>query len=124
MKTVSAKVPVLNGVVWFRDSVSNEDPEIDGKKRPSVWATPSCVAIGCLPDSEGDTEIIVGLSAAVTPDRQLRFDGWLETPSRRLIAELVVDREILRVDVPNAMTRLRIWTDGHDASARVTVGID
>ncbi|WP_421724228.1 hypothetical protein [Bauldia sp.] len=124
MKAVSTKVPVLNALVYFRDPASNDDPEIDGKKRPRIWATSSCVAAGCLPDSEGDTEIVMGPSGDVTPDKQLLFDGSLETPSRRLIAELVVDREILRVEVPNTITHLQIWTDGTNASERITVGID
>lgn len=123
MKTVSIKVAAPDALVYILDSGSNENPEIDGRKENPIWVTPSCIAVSCMPESEGETVVTMGPFAIVEPDKKLLFDGWLETPSQQIIAESLVGEEILRVDVPTTKTRLPIWTDGFRDSARVTVGI-
>jgi len=114
--------PVLNSLLWIRDPTIEDLPEIDGVG--AFWSTPSCVAVGCVPDCDGDTEITIGPAEAVGLESTPLFDRILPTPSRRLIVETVMKETILQASVRSAETRVRIWTDGHPASAFVIFGLN
>jgi hypothetical protein len=122
MASTLTRVPVLNSLLYVRDPTTRELPEIDGNQ--AVWSTASCVAISCLPDSEGDTEVIIGPSSDIAEDGQPLFDGRIRTPSRTVIVETVLQEIILQAQVSTVDTRLRIWTDGHPATEKVTVAFD
>jgi hypothetical protein len=124
MKPVSLKVAVPNALLFIRDARIAEVPDVDYGDGSSVWSIPTCVVITCLIDSEGETDITVGNTSEVKPSNKLLFDGTLETPSRKLILEIVPDEKILEVSVPFATNRIRIWTDGHHRLAeKVVIGI-
>jgi hypothetical protein len=99
-----------------------DSPKIDGIG--AFWSTPSCVAVGCVPDCDGDTEITIGPAEVVGLETAPLFDSVLPTPSGRLIVETVMKETILQVSVQGAETRVRIWTDGHPASEFVVIGLD
>jgi hypothetical protein len=80
--------------------------------------------IQCLVDSEGEISVTVGAANQVKPDRKLLFDGTLETPSRKVILEIVPGEEVHETLVPFASNRIRIWTDGrHRLAETVVIGI-
>ena len=58
MTLIAAHVPVLNSLLFVKDSLTKDHPNINGIG--SVWSTASCVAVSCLPDCDGPTEIILG----------------------------------------------------------------
>jgi hypothetical protein len=117
----SVRLPVLNSLLFLRDEQTRNIPEIDGIG--AVWSTTSCVAVGCLPDCDGETEVTVGPADEVRKDGTLLFDGPLATPSRSMVVETVLSETILRVGVPNAQTRVRIWTNGLRDTDKVIVGL-
>ncbi|WP_421724230.1 hypothetical protein [Bauldia sp.] len=123
MKIVSTTHATLNSLLYVKDPRSEDYPEIGGPKSTSIWVRPSCIAVSCLPDNDGDTAITIGPSAEMVPDTTLLFDGWIETPSNRIVVTTVLDEEVLGVGVPSERTRLRIWTDGYQDTKRVTIGV-
>jgi hypothetical protein len=121
MKSVS--LSVLNSLLFVRDPSTSGVPEIDGQA--TVWSTPTCVAISCLPDSEGETEISIGYGDEFGSSRwPLVFDGKLDTPSRTVVVETIHPRTVVEVSVPTRDTRVRVWTNGHPATDKVAIGVD
>jgi hypothetical protein len=124
MKPVSLKVAVPNALLFIRDARIPDVPDVDYGDGSSVWSIRTCVVITCLVDSEGETDITIGDTSEVKPSNKLLFNGTLETPSRKLILEIVPDKKILEVSVPFATNRLRIWTDGrHRLAETVVIGL-
>jgi hypothetical protein len=121
MKSIS--VPVLNSLIFIRDSKLEDLPEIDGLA-DFYWATRSCVAVSCLPDSEGKTTITIGTGLEIGQKKVPLFDRKIETPSRTIHVETVLANTILTAKVSGPQTRLRIWTNGHRATDSVIVALD
>lgn len=122
MKTSSIKLPVLNSLLYLRDSATLDLPAVS--EPTGFWWTSSCVAMSCLPDCDGETEITMGPTAEVVGARAPAFDRILITPSRRLILETVLISTILETDVPRTQTRVRIWTNGHFDTDTIVIGLD
>jgi len=76
----SIKTAVPNGVLFIADAGGGLAP--DPIRGVPIQATRSCIAAGCLIDSEGETAITVGPSRAVDPGYSPSFDGELDTPAR------------------------------------------
>jgi len=121
MTSMSVQVRALNSLLFVRDPTIKDLPEIDGES--SVWWTPTCVALSCLPDSDGETEISLGVAQDVVPTSSVLFDGDLWTPSRRIIVETVLGQVILEMRVPSRESRIRIWTNGQRDTNIVVVGV-
>jgi hypothetical protein len=117
-----ARLPVMNSLLYLSDAQTYTPPEIDGIG--AVWSTPSCVAVSCLPDCEGDTELTVGSGQELAQSGKLLFDGRLRTPSRKIIVTTVGDDIVLERSVPKYETRVRIWTNGHPGTDRVWIGLE
>src|SRR5207245_11808425 len=99
MALSSVRVPVLNSLLFVRDAGTENIPKIDGKS--AVWSTDSCVAISCLPDCDGETEITIGPSREMGErGGKLLFDGRLATPSRSVIVESVLRKIITQKNGP------------------------
>ncbi len=116
----SVRMPILNSLLFIRDASVRQIPKIDGSS--AVWFTEFCVAVSCLPDCDGDTEITLG-DAQERLEATPLFDGRLRTPSRRVIVETVLGRAILETSVPSATTRVKIWTNGFRDTDRVLISL-
>lgn len=121
MKPVSLRVAIPNALLFIRDARIPDVPDVDYGDGSSVWSIPTCVVITCLVDSEGETDITIGDTSEIKQSSKLLFNGTLETPSRKLILEIVPDKKILEISVPFATNRMRIWTDGHHRLAETVV---
>jgi hypothetical protein len=118
----SVNVRVLNSLLYIKDASKVELPAIDG--RGAYWFLPSCVALSCLPDCDGPTRITIGAASEVQVNEKLLFDRRLKTPSHRIIVESVLGRTILEQNVPNELTRVRIWRNGFRDTDKVIIGLD
>jgi hypothetical protein len=77
-----------------------------------IVATDRCINVGCLYWNEGDTKIVLGPFDEI--DKPLgapKFDGFLDTPERRVLVTDANIPEILSMAVPGTRTRIRIWTN-------------
>lgn len=77
-----------------------------------VAATPTCIAVGTLSESEGETKIALSDEGApwdvgATPN----FDGFLKTPTMTLSVCSVLDEVILEMSVRSHETRVQIWAN-------------
>lgn len=122
MTTKSVRVPVLNSLLLIRDEKERAVPPIDG--RAGIWRTPSCIAVSCLPDSDGPSKITIGPIREIDPQRSLLFEGSLKTPSRRVVVQSVLGEEILAADVSAVQTRLKIWTNGELDTDTAGIGVE
>jgi hypothetical protein len=119
MRTIS--IPILNSLIFIRDSKLEDIPAIDGLS--ASWATASCVAISCLPDSEGRTVIAIADKMDRFPADHPLVDRPIDTPSRTVVVETVLADAVLSTNVPTSETRLRVWTNGHKATDVVTIAL-
>lgn len=115
----SARIPVLNSLLFIRDAATRDIPLVDGLS--AVWSTASCLAVSCLPDSDGETEVIIGRTNEMSVRGSLLFDGMLRTPSRCIIVENVLRERILDKAVPSYETRVRVWTNGFRDTDKVII---
>lgn len=104
-------VPVLNSLVFVRDSGGRSSPNIDGEQ--FIWRDETGVAISCQPDSDGDTELVLAdVEPSVEDGLTCIFDETMHFPSGWLVTETLPDVVIFRIGVRRPEVRLRIWTDG------------
>lgn len=111
MEEVRRCVPVLNSLVFILDAKHSVSPHVDGIG--AYWKTDSCIAVGCLPDSDGETEIVLTTENAAPEGLKFLVAVRLVTPSKRIAIELVPRRRIAELEVPSKSTTLEIWTDGY-----------
>lgn len=124
MKPISLKVAVPNCLLFVRDSMIADIPDVDYGEAAPIWSIPTCIIVNCMVDSEGKTNITVGAARHVCQNGRPVFDGVLETPSRKLILDLVSEETVLELNVPSTKIRLRVWTDGrHECAEKVVIGI-
>src|SRR5215510_5438618 len=114
IKPASIRLAVPNAILFIQDPDRWDPPEPTDDS--GVWSNPSGIAVSCLPDSEGDTDITIGPVSEVGRTHHLLFDGHIDTPTRKLLVLIVPGKTVLEQDVQNQQTRVRIWTDGHPAT--------
>ena len=120
VKSINLRVP--NAIFFIRDAVTKDVPSID--KGVSIWSSPTCVAVGCVPDADGETKIVIGAPGGTDLARQPAFDGTLQTPSRLVNVDIVPGEKILEQQVPGTSTRIRVWVNDPIAPDRVMIGLD
>jgi hypothetical protein len=121
MTAMSLHTPVLNSLLFIRDGFIRDIPEIDGNS--AVWSTASCVAVSCLPDCDGKTDITIGNAQEVRIGKMLLFEGRLKTPSHILVVESVLGNRLLEMRVPTEETQIQIWTNGDRDTDRVAIRV-
>lgn len=123
MNLISTHVRVLNSLLFIKDARAKDLPMIDGQG--SFWSTASCVAVSCMPDCDGPTEVVIGTPSELQDDAvKLLFDARLETPSRSITVETVLAEKILEKNALGTTTRVRIWTDGFRDTNRVVIDLE
>jgi hypothetical protein len=121
MTDKSVRVAVPNGVIFITDSRGGTPPT--PVRGAMVLSTPSCVAVGCMIDSEGLTDIRVADGEPRSSGLPL-FQGSLETPSRAIVVWAVGGEKLLEADVANVVTQLRIWVNHPTEPDEVVIGVD
>ena len=100
-KSLTLGVP--NSVVFITGSSKRDLPTIE--RNSVVWSTPSCAAVGCIPDVDGETRFTIGLGNEVRIGKMPAFDGQVGTKARVVRVEIVPRKVILEHAVPNFSTR-------------------
>ncbi len=89
-----------------------------------IVANTKCISVVCLMWQDGETDVTLGLAAALgaqaaAPD----FDGFIETPSRKVMVSTVEHDVLLTSDVPDSRTRVRIWLNRPQEPDDVVIGL-
>ncbi|MET0724516.1 MAG: hypothetical protein ABWY64_27315 [Tardiphaga sp.] len=127
--TVTIKVAPAHSIFFISDPAYEVVSKVDGRT-PTVWATPSCLAVGCLMFQDGETELtlLAGEEAdraapLLVADREMEqvFEGSLETPGNVLVVSTSEKQVLLRLTVPSVTTRVRVWTNHPTEPEKITV---
>jgi hypothetical protein len=89
-----------------------------------ILSTPSCIAVGCYPEPDGPTTVMLGPLWQVERDEQPSFSGYLETPNRAVVVSTVDEQRILDAKVPSTRTHVRIWVNHPQWPDKVTIGLE
>jgi hypothetical protein len=117
----SKKIRPVNSLVFISDPAGGVVPE--WVRDALILSTPSCISVGCCPEQDGPTEVILGKMQEVDPGFQSAFDGDLETPHRTVTVSTVERNTILQSKVTATRTRVRIWVSHPRWPDKVIVGL-
>jgi hypothetical protein len=90
MKRASIRLRIPNAFVLIKDAGLWDVPE--SMRGGAIVSTPSCLAVSCLPDMDGDTEIRIVKMLDAPLGGVLLFEGVLATPSGKLSVAIVPGR--------------------------------
>jgi hypothetical protein len=119
--STSKKIRPVNSLVFISDPAGGVVPE--WVRNALILSTPSCISVGCYPEQDGTTEVILGDAQEVDPGIPPAFDGDLETPHRAVTVSTVEGNAILEWKVLGTSTHVRIWTNHPRWPDRVIVGL-
>jgi hypothetical protein len=88
---------------------------------PNIGATRCCITVGCLMYQDGETEVALG--RPLNTNRRPAFDGFLDTPSRKVAVWTIEWDKVLATSVPTTRTRIRIWTNHPTEPDDVHIGV-
>lgn len=120
MMAVSVRVAPPNSLVLVEDPSGGDIP---ASMHRLIAATDSCIAVGCLAENDGETEIVLEYCSSVDTGDQLEFEGLLRTPNCKIAIRTVYGVTLLEMPVAAAETRVRIWVNDLKEPDRITVGI-
>lgn len=117
----SAIIKPVNSLVFISDTAGGVVPEwIRGGL---VLSTPSCISVGCYPEQDGPTEVVLGRGQEVDPGNHPIFDGDLETPNRVVVVSTVEHEKVLEAKVPETLTHVRVWVSHPRWPDKVVIGL-
>lgn len=104
----------------LEDSGGGSLPDID-ERLPRIWATETCVIIGCLVRDEGKTRLVLSNSLEDAPDEPPVFMCDIATPSY-ILQVIETDLSILmQMETAATKTKLRVWTNHASEPDEITV---
>ena|SRR5438067_2075058 len=114
------KIAPPNSLVLLADASGGQIP--GSMERSLITSTGSCIAIGCLSETDGETEFTLGVAQEVDPGDRPAFHGNLNTPARKVVVRTVLGQTILEMPVPSDRTDIRIWVNDPMEPDRVIIG--
>ena len=117
----SVRVSPPNSLVFISDPNGGDAPV--PTRGAMILSSPSCISVGCFPEIDGETEIILGPASEVGLNRLSDFVGTLETPNRIVAVSTVEGATLLDVRVPASTTRVRIWLSDPRWPDKVIIGL-
>src|SRR5262245_53419733 len=90
----SRSIAVPNALILISDLDGGVPPDVMG--RSLIASTSSCIAVGCMSDSNGKTEVIIGAAQEVDPRDSPAFVGELETRNRAIVVRTVLREPIVQ----------------------------
>ena len=120
-KTMTNAITIAppNSLVLVTEAPTTTSPSTMGGS--SIASTRSCIAVSCLMFQDGETRITLG-QPLKTDDRPA-FDGFLDTPHRKIAVWTVEWEKLLETRVPTIRTKIRIWTNHRTEPDDVYIGV-
>lgn len=119
--SASIKVAPPNCLVVVSDREIRNVPEITAGS--GLWATSSCILIGCLAFMDGETEIVLGNIDEVGTSQAPALDRELETPFRTVEVSTSEGDVLLRRSVAGVRTHIRVWTNHPTEPDKIIIGV-
>jgi hypothetical protein len=117
----SAKIALPNALLIIMDPSGGTIPR--SMEGATIASTNSCIAVGCLSDVEGETEVTLGNLHEVDPGDRPIFQQKLSTPSHKLVLLSTFNKPILETSTPQQVTMVRIWANHTTQPDKVIIGI-
>jgi hypothetical protein len=118
--TESTKRGIQNGLIFVEDALGGKPPYPFTDEK--VQFTSSMVSVSCLHDIDGEAELTLGPAEDVAAGLSAIFDGLIETPSKVVVISTVPGDHLLKANVPDTTTRIRIWRNHPVWADKVIVG--
>jgi hypothetical protein len=96
---------------------SSDIPEIADREPPLIWKTERVLAVGTIPDVDGEVQIVLDHGPELVGN--LVFSGRLPTPSGTLAVAQSSAEEILRISGLGPITNLSVGVDDRHFPSRV-----
>jgi hypothetical protein len=120
MKTSTIVRPV-NSLIFISDVAGWLVPPWEKDKL--ILSTKSCISVGCYPEQDGPTKVMLGAAHEVDPGFQPAFAGPLDTPNHSVTVWTVTHQIILQMSVAAVMTNVSIWLNDPRWPNEVTIGL-
>jgi hypothetical protein len=88
-----------------------------------VAATESCIAVGCLSEADGQSQLVLGPWREIAEGDEPAFVGLLKTPDRKVEVRSVEGETLLAIQVPTEETVVRIWVNHALEPDRILIGV-
>jgi len=88
-----------------------------------VGATAACIAVGCLSEDDGPTDLTLAPLSEVERAEKPAYDGMLLTPTHRVVISSVVGQRLLELPVLEGLTRIKIWVNHPTEPDKVMIGV-
>lgn len=121
MTSTSKRIAAPNALILISDLGGGIAPNFMGGSL--IASTPSCIAVGCMADCNGQTEVTLGAADEVGLRGTPAFEGELETPNHAIAARTILREMILQAPVPQPRTRVRVWVNHPSEPNRVIIGL-
>lgn len=118
METI--KAALQNGLIFIEDATGGKPPYPFTDEK--VQYTSSFISVACLHEVDGEAELTLGPAEDVAPALDAEFDGMIETPSRKLVLTTVPGEQLLKANVPDTTTRVRVWRSHPVWAEKVVIG--
>jgi hypothetical protein len=123
--TQTIKIAPPNSLVFISDVDGGIGPDPDAIARSAkVIATDSCVAVCCLAEMDGETEITLGPIDEVSLNETPAFDGRLETPTHNVVVSTSERTRLLQTTVTSDNAHLKIWTNRSREPDKIIIGVE
>lgn len=120
----TVKIVPPNSLFFISDARCGSVPDPDEIARQAgITATASCVAVCCLAEIDGPTEITIGPADEVGRAEPPAFEGFLDTPTHTVVVSTVESTELLQVAAAGDRTQLKIWTNRKREPDNVVIGL-
>ena len=119
VKTITTSPP--QALVLVSDVGQGDVPA--STREDAIWATPTCVVVGCRSDIDGRTAVTLGRFADVRRAEAPTDERTLRTPQRRVVVRTVDGERLIEMSVPHALTAVVIWTNRPSAPDAIVIGL-
>lgn len=89
-----------------------------------VASTPTCIAVGCLSEFDGSTEIVLATASEIGSPAQLAFNGVIAVPSRKVTVRTVLGDLIAEQDTQSPEVRVFVWVNDPNEPDKLWIGLD
>lgn len=118
----SVRMALPNSMLFISGGDGGDPPEpIRGAM---ILSTPTCISVGCYPENDGNTEIILGPVSEVDPGDPPAFVGTLDMCHPEVVISTSEDEIILRKLVQNTRVGLQIWLSHPRWPEKVIIGLE
>jgi hypothetical protein len=117
----SIKIAPPNSLIGISDAQRGMVP--DSMPETGIAATESCILVACMPDVDGETEIVFGHASEVDPGSPPAFDHQLSTPTGSIQVVTTEWKPLLTLPVESKITRLRVWPNRRKLPDRLVIGV-